>query len=258
MSEFEKCPVALTSEQEKLADTWAADDGLWTMQETVAFNLRTFARAVILESTRHAQEPMSCGHPKACLETISIGVGESETYCNFCLQLKNVSDEACEHEKQAVEQAVHNEAMRITKALNYDISKAVAEAVASRNTEWALALTVLTEGLPVGFEAGNLSRAAQRCREAIKEQAVAGVLDSCAVEVGNSPTAEIALKRIRSLSSLSPDTHFLERKYLEARLDEAKWLFGAGGQLGYADFPQRIADLERQLAALKKPEGGGK
>jgi hypothetical protein len=33
--------------QEQIAKQWAADDRLWTTQETVAFNLRVFARAII-------------------------------------------------------------------------------------------------------------------------------------------------------------------------------------------------------------------
>jgi len=40
-------PVQLSNAQEALAKQWAADDRLWTTQETVEFNLRVFARAVL-------------------------------------------------------------------------------------------------------------------------------------------------------------------------------------------------------------------
>jgi len=40
-------PIALSKAQEALARQWAADDRLWTTQETVEFNLMVFARAVL-------------------------------------------------------------------------------------------------------------------------------------------------------------------------------------------------------------------
>jgi len=40
--------VRLTASQEKAAKDWAADDRLWTTQETVEINLRTFARVILL------------------------------------------------------------------------------------------------------------------------------------------------------------------------------------------------------------------
>jgi hypothetical protein len=40
-------PIRLTPEQEQAAKMWAADDRLWTTQETVEFNLRTFARVIL-------------------------------------------------------------------------------------------------------------------------------------------------------------------------------------------------------------------
>lgn len=40
-------PIPLSSAQELLVKQWAADDRLWTTQETVEFNLRVFARAVL-------------------------------------------------------------------------------------------------------------------------------------------------------------------------------------------------------------------
>lgn len=43
-SEF---PIALTFRQEADIKLWAADDQLWTTQETVAFNLRTLARKLV-------------------------------------------------------------------------------------------------------------------------------------------------------------------------------------------------------------------
>lgn len=40
-------PIPLSSELESAVKLWAADDRLWTTQETVEFNLRVFARAVL-------------------------------------------------------------------------------------------------------------------------------------------------------------------------------------------------------------------
>ncbi len=40
-------PIPLNAEQEQAAKDWAADDRLWTTQETVEFNLRTFARKIL-------------------------------------------------------------------------------------------------------------------------------------------------------------------------------------------------------------------
>lgn len=46
-AEQETFPVPLNAEQEAAAKLWAADDRLWTTQETVEFNLRTFARKIL-------------------------------------------------------------------------------------------------------------------------------------------------------------------------------------------------------------------
>ncbi len=40
-------PIQLNAAQEMAAKEWAADDRLWTTQETVQFNLRTFARVIL-------------------------------------------------------------------------------------------------------------------------------------------------------------------------------------------------------------------
>lgn len=40
-------PLPLNAAQELAAKTWAADDRLWTTQETVEFNLRIFARVIL-------------------------------------------------------------------------------------------------------------------------------------------------------------------------------------------------------------------
>jgi hypothetical protein len=40
-------PIPLNAEQKQAAKEWAADDRLWTTQETVEFNLRTFARVIL-------------------------------------------------------------------------------------------------------------------------------------------------------------------------------------------------------------------
>jgi len=41
-------PIPLTDAQESSVKEWAADDRLWTTQETVEFNLRTFARTIMI------------------------------------------------------------------------------------------------------------------------------------------------------------------------------------------------------------------
>lgn len=43
-------PIPLNEAQLSLAKTWSEDDRLWTTQELVEINLRTFARAVLRES----------------------------------------------------------------------------------------------------------------------------------------------------------------------------------------------------------------
>jgi hypothetical protein len=40
-------PILLSDAQQRAAEEWAADDRLWTTQETVAFNLQTFARVIL-------------------------------------------------------------------------------------------------------------------------------------------------------------------------------------------------------------------
>lgn len=42
-------PIQLSPQQEEAVKSWAADDRLWTTQETVEFNLRTFARLMLKE-----------------------------------------------------------------------------------------------------------------------------------------------------------------------------------------------------------------
>lgn len=44
-------PIRLSDEQEAAVKLWGADDRLWTTQETVEFNLRTFARVAL--AARH-------------------------------------------------------------------------------------------------------------------------------------------------------------------------------------------------------------
>lgn len=39
--------IQLNAEQEQAVKDWAADDRLWTTQETVEVNLRTFARVIL-------------------------------------------------------------------------------------------------------------------------------------------------------------------------------------------------------------------
>lgn len=40
-------PIPLTAAMLEAIRTWAADDRLWTTQETTAFNLCTFARVIL-------------------------------------------------------------------------------------------------------------------------------------------------------------------------------------------------------------------
>jgi hypothetical protein len=40
-------PIPLNDWQERAIKQWAADDRLWTTQDTVEFNLRTFARSIL-------------------------------------------------------------------------------------------------------------------------------------------------------------------------------------------------------------------
>ena len=53
----EIAPVPLTAEQVQAAKDWAADDRLWTTQETVEFNLRTFARVILRAALTGSPEP---------------------------------------------------------------------------------------------------------------------------------------------------------------------------------------------------------
>ena len=42
-----KIALALNDEQRRAVTQWAADDRLWTTQETVEFNLAVFARVIL-------------------------------------------------------------------------------------------------------------------------------------------------------------------------------------------------------------------
>ena len=44
---LEQFPIPLSDDQQAAVKEWAADDRLWTTQETVEFNLRTFARLIL-------------------------------------------------------------------------------------------------------------------------------------------------------------------------------------------------------------------
>lgn len=50
-------PVPLSETQEAVIKQWAADDRLWTTQETVEFNLRVFARKII--TSESAPSPLT-------------------------------------------------------------------------------------------------------------------------------------------------------------------------------------------------------
>src|SRR3990167_6747645 len=43
-------PIPLNEAHERAVKSWAADDRLWTTQDTVEFNLRTFARVILRDA----------------------------------------------------------------------------------------------------------------------------------------------------------------------------------------------------------------
>jgi hypothetical protein len=49
--QFHPAPILLNEAQEAAIRAWAADDRLWTTQETVEINLRTFAREILSKNT---------------------------------------------------------------------------------------------------------------------------------------------------------------------------------------------------------------
>jgi len=61
--------IPLNEAQQVRVKEWAADDRLWTTQETVEINLRTFARLILKEqflAERPAETPcVNCGHAEA-------------------------------------------------------------------------------------------------------------------------------------------------------------------------------------------------
>ncbi len=52
-------PIPLNAEMEQAVKDWAADDRLWTIQETVEFNLRTFARTILSKQTARGESAPS-------------------------------------------------------------------------------------------------------------------------------------------------------------------------------------------------------
>lgn len=83
-------PIHLTTAQRDAAKTWAADDRLWTTQETVELNLLTFARVVLSglpsdSATGDAVTPPSSNHRSAAVagkisDDPLTGTGEAEGY----------------------------------------------------------------------------------------------------------------------------------------------------------------------------------
>ena len=72
-------PISLNESQEREIVSWAADDRLWTTQETVEFNLRVFARRILSRDTQaqtltalqtYVQHKPNCPHslPKVGLD----------------------------------------------------------------------------------------------------------------------------------------------------------------------------------------------
>jgi hypothetical protein len=56
MKHVEMWPILLTEAQEGAIVTWAADDRLWTTQETVEHNLRVFARMILKHELEEARD----------------------------------------------------------------------------------------------------------------------------------------------------------------------------------------------------------
>ena len=52
-------PIPLTTKHEQSIKEWAADDRLWTTQETVEFNLRTFARTILKREDHPSTENLT-------------------------------------------------------------------------------------------------------------------------------------------------------------------------------------------------------
>lgn len=65
--------IPLNDEQEQTIKQWAADDRLWTTQETVEFNLRTFARCIL--------KPYVCNHQNTYYSN-----EHDNFYCKKCHQ----------------------------------------------------------------------------------------------------------------------------------------------------------------------------
>src|SRR5678815_3435394 len=69
----ERFPIPLSSEQEQAAKEWAADDRLWTTQETVEFNLRTFARVMLKLAAALPHAPSHLEAVKLALRALETG-----------------------------------------------------------------------------------------------------------------------------------------------------------------------------------------
>jgi uncharacterized Zn finger protein (UPF0148 family) len=78
-------PIVLNEAQERAVKQWAADDRLWTTQETVEFNLRTVARIVLVE----AQSRITALEAERDLDTARIEK-LAESYQDVCGELATV------------------------------------------------------------------------------------------------------------------------------------------------------------------------
>ena|SRR3990167_8015164 len=58
-------PIPLNEAHERAVKEWAADDRLWTTQDTVEFNLRVFARAILAAYVLAAPVPAAGEEPDA-------------------------------------------------------------------------------------------------------------------------------------------------------------------------------------------------
>lgn len=65
-------PIQLNHNQETLCRQWAADDRLWTTQETVEFNLKTFARSILVAGEARTQP---APHPQ--VENLALEIAEA-------------------------------------------------------------------------------------------------------------------------------------------------------------------------------------
>ncbi len=185
----------------------------WEAPGRIVINYR---REGFIGAMQQAQEPMICGHPKACLKPIGVqldaavdAVQEGERVPLQC--------SACEHERRAVEQLIQPLKRECDREWKEETPEQVV-AIAANAIYW---------------RDEEIKMLNERVKQAVPER-------------------DANWKAIRSLS---PDPHYVERKELEARLEGAKTMqdiFLVVGSLLIQDADEYLADLKRQLAVLGK------